>query len=163
VVASEELVRVSFALEDSNFPLQPGFPIFLANTMNWLTGERFALSRSPGRIEVPIPMAEVADLEGNSVAASSLPGRTVFTASEAGLFTVVASDRRVHVAVNLTSQRHSSVNASNFGPEVDSSPIEMPFGGREVEENPKLWVTLLVVATLLVTGEWFTYHRRLTV
>ena len=163
VVASEELVRVSFALEDSNFPLQPGFPIFLANTMNWLRGERFALSRGPGRIEVPIPMAEVADLEGNRVAASSLPGRTVFTASEAGLFTVVAPDRRVHVAVNLTSQRHSSVNASNFGPEVDSSPVEMPFGGREAEENPELWVSLLVVATLLVTGEWFTYHRRLTV
>lgn len=163
VVASERSVRVSFALEDSNFPLQPGFPIFLGNTMSWLMGEQVALSSAPGRIEVPIPMAEVADLEGNSVAAWSLPDRTVFVASEAGLFTVAGPDRRVRVAVNLTSKRHSSVNASSFGPEVDSSPVEMPFEGRGEGGDPELWVLLLVIATLLVIGEWFTYHRRFTV
>ena len=65
--------------------------------------------------------------------------------------------------MNLTSQRHSSVNASSFGPEVDSSPVEMPFEGRGEEGDPELWVLLLVIATLLVIGEWFTYHRRFTV
>ena len=163
VVASERSVRVSFALDDSNFPLQPGFPIFLANTLSWLMGERVALSSAPGRIEVPLPTADVVDLEGNRMATWPLPDRTVFAASEPGLYTASGPSRRLRVAVNLTSRRHSSVNASTFGPEVDSSPIEMPRQGGEDRGAPDLWAILLVLATLLVAGEWFTYHRRLTV
>ena len=160
---SERSVRVSFALDDSNFPLQPGFPIFLANTLSWLMSEGVALSSAPGRIEVPVPMAEVVDLEGNPMATWPLPDRTVFAAPEPGLYTAAGASRRLRVAVNLTSRRHSSVNASSFGPEVDSSPIEMPLQGREEGGAPDLWMILLVLATLLVAGEWFTYHRRLTV
>ncbi len=161
--ASERAVRVSFALDDSNFPLQPGFPIFLANALGWLMGERVALSSSPGRIEVPVMMAEVVDLQGNEMATWPLPDRTVFAAPEPGLYTVAGSSSRLRVAVNLTSRRHSSVNASTFGFDAESSPIEVPFPGSEDGGAPELWVLLLVIATVLVLGEWFTYHRRLTV
>ena len=161
--ASERIVRVSFALDDSNFPLQPGFPIFLANAVGWLMGERVALSSSPGRIEVPVLMAEVVDLLGNEMVTWPLPDRTVFAAPEPGLYTVAGSSRRLRVAVNLTSRRHSAVNASTFGFDAESSPIEVPFPGSEDGGAPELWVLLLVIATVLVLGEWFTYHRRLTV
>ena len=110
-------MRVSFALEDSNFPLHPGFPIFLANTLGWLMDEQIALARAPGRVEVPLPMAAVTDLEGNDVVAWPLSDRTVFLADQPGLYTVVAEgDRRLRVAVNLASAERSSVN--EFGPRL---------------------------------------------
>ena len=68
----ERIVRVSFALEDSNFPLHPGFPIFLANTLGWLMDEQVALARAPGRIEVPLPMAAVTDLTRRFISVSPI-------------------------------------------------------------------------------------------
>jgi hypothetical protein len=33
-------VEVAFALRDSNLPLQPGFPVFLSNALDWMTEKR---------------------------------------------------------------------------------------------------------------------------
>ena len=160
----ERIVRVSFALEDSNFPLHPGFPIFLSNTLGWLMDEQGALARSPGRIEVPLPMATVTDLEGSDVVAWPFSDRTVFLADQPGLYTVVAegSDRRLRVAVNLASAERTSVNDSGLASdEIGTSSTVL--ASAEPGPSEELWVFLLLLALFLVVAEWVTYHRRLTV
>ena len=160
----ERIVRVSFALADSNFPLHPGFPIFLANTLGWLMDEQVALARAPGRIEVPLPMATVTDLEGSDVLAWPLSDRTVFMADQPDLYTVVAEgDRRLRVAVNLASAERTSVNDSGLASDEITSAESTVFAGAEPGPREELWIFLLVLALLLVVGEWVTYHRRLTV
>ena len=166
IVAAEtpnRVLRVSFALEDSNFPLQPGFPIFLSNTLSWIMDEQVAIPRSPGRVEVALPGAQVVDLEGNEVPSWPLLDHTVFLADEPGLYTASLGDRRVRVAVNLSDRSRSEVNASQLGtnptppPTIDLSALDT---GGFAEE---LWMALLTLALLLVIAEWFTYHRRWTV
>jgi len=160
----EKVLRVGFALEDSNFPLQPGFPIFLSNALSWMMDEHVAISSAPGRVEVPLAAARVEDLEGNEVMAWPLTDRTVFVADEPGLYTATRGTRRLRVAVNLADRELSAVNASSFDPGARSAAAPGllsavgPAGWGE-----ELWILLLIVATLLVIGEWFTYHRRITV
>jgi hypothetical protein len=159
----ERIVRVSFALEDSNFPLHPGFPIFLTNTLGWLMDEQVALARAPGRIEVPLAMAAVTDLEGSDVATWPLSNRTVFMADQPGLYTVAQGDRRLRVAVNLASTARTSVNDSGFASDEITSTASTVLAGTEVGPSEELWMALLLLALFLVVVEWVTYHRRLTV
>jgi hypothetical protein len=160
----DRIVRVSFALEDSNFPLHPGFPIFLANALGWLMDEQIALARAPGRVEVPLPMATVTDLEGNDVVAWPLSGRTVFLADQPGLYTVVAEGgRRLRVAVNLASAERSSVNDSGLASGEITAAASNVLASAEPGPNDELWIFLLLLALVLVVTEWVTYHRRLTV
>ena len=161
---ADRIVRVSFALEDSNFPLQSGFPIFLANAMQWLMDEQVALARAPGRIEVPMPMAAVTDLEGTEIVAWPLSDRTVFLADQPGLYTVVAEgERRVRVAVNLASVERTSVNDSDIAADEITAAASIVVAGAEPGPSEELWIVLLLLALLLVVAEWVTYHRRLTV
>jgi len=161
---SERIVRVSFALEDSNFALQPGFPIFLANTLGWLIDEQVALARAPGRIEVPLPAAAVTNLEGSDIVAWPLSDRTVFLADQPGLYTVVAEDgRRLRVAVNLASAERTSVNDSGLASDEITSATSTVMAGAEPGPSEELWIFLLLLALVLVVAEWVTYHRRLTV
>ncbi len=159
----ERIVRVSFALEDSNFPLHPGFPIFLANTLGWLIDEQVALARAPGRIEVPLPTAAVTDLEGSDIVAWPLSDRTVFLADQPGLYTVVAEgDRRLRVAVNLVSAERTSINDSGLASDEIGTTLAV-LASAEPGPSEELWVFLLLLALVLVVVEWVTYPRRLTV
>ena len=159
----DRIVRVSFALEDSNFPLHPGFPIFLTNTLGWLMDEQVALARPPGQIEVPLAMAAVTDLEGSDVATWPLSNRTVFMADQPGLYTVAQADRRLRVAVNLASTARTSVNDSGFTSDEITSAASTVLADTEVGPSEELWMAFLLLALLLVVVEWVTYHRRLTV
>jgi hypothetical protein len=160
----ERIVRVSFALEDSNFPLHPSFPIFLSNTLGWLMDEQIALHRVPGRVEVPIPRANVTDIEGNDVIARALSDRTVFMADRPGFFTLVSpDDRRLRVAVNLVSTERSSVNDSNLASAEVTAAASTVVAGADPGPSDELWIFLLLLALLLVVAEWVTYHKRITV
>ncbi len=160
----ERIVRVSFALEDSNFPLHPSFPIFLQNALGWLMDEQAALVRAPGRIEVPIAGASVTDLEGTGVAAWPLSNRTVFMAGQPGLYTLAGQDgRRQRVAVNLTSAERSLVNDSRLASAEITAAASTVVEAAEPGPNDELWIFLLLLAFLLVVAEWFTYHKRVTV
>jgi len=160
----EKVLRVAFALEDSNFALQPGFPIFLSNALSWMMDEHVALASAPGRVEVPLPGATVADLEGTEVTTWSLSDRTVFIAEEPGLYTAERGSRRLRVAVNLADPQRSAVNATSFAADVTRAATTQPLTAAQPSDwGDELWVLLLTIATVLVIAEWFTYHRRLTV
>ncbi len=160
----ERIVRVSFALEDSNFPLHPSFPIFLQNALGWLMDEKAALVRAPGRIEVPIAGASVTDLEGTGVAAWPLSNRTVFMADQPGLYALAGQGgSRQRVAVNLTSAERSLVNDSRLASAEITAAASTVVEAAEPGPNDELWIFLLLLAFLLVVAEWFTYHKRVTV
>lgn len=157
------LVELTFALDHSNFALQPGFPIFLANALTWVMDEQLAVGRPPGRVEVPLPGARITDLDGAVVPSWQLMGRTVFEADRPGLYTATTGDHRLHVAVNAVDLSVSEINASPLPAEVPD-PV---FGAVTAVERSsgleELWMMLLTGAALLVVAEWWTYHRRLTV
>jgi hypothetical protein len=157
IVASEKprWVMLTFDLDSSDFPLQAGFPVFIENVLGWFSGEQLALRRPLGNVEVPLANAQIVTADGKTIPSEQQLGNTVFHASQPGLYTAVQGTNRAHVAVSLVNPNLSNVNASSFRA---GAPVAPPRGwlGRE------LWFYMLLAAIALISLEWFTYHRRIT-
>jgi Ca-activated chloride channel homolog len=153
-------LEVAFALEDSNLPLQAGFPVFLSNALNWMTGEALADQGRLGVIEVPLADAKVLDVEGRQVATREVPGARLFEAGQPGFYTAIAADRRMHIAVNLADPAVSAVNASSLAEQPPPPPRVQNASARW---TPNPWSAALWLAALLLLFEWWTYNRRLTI
>lgn len=157
IVASDKpkWVMLTFDLDASDFPFHVGFPVFVENVLAWFSREGVALRRSPGTVDVPIANAQIRTIDGKTVPSQQQLGKTVFEASEPGLFTASQGDTRVHLAVNLASGVFSDVNRSVFKDDRVSSSSQHWL-------QRELWFYMLLAAVILISGEWFTYHRRIT-
>ena len=107
---------------------------------------------------MPASDARVLDLEGVQVPTRATPGATVFDAYQPGLFTAVTREQRLRIAVNALDPALTAVNASRFAQDGAAPPA--------VGSVPRLradpWLLLLALAALLLTVEWWTYNRRVT-
>jgi Ca-activated chloride channel family protein len=162
VLAREAGVRwiaLAFALEQSSFPQQTSFPIFLSNSVDWLTNESGALSRELGAVSVPLAKAKVVDLEGREVKVQWTHDATLFEAPQPGFFIVSSGDERARVAVNLLDPRTSALNESPLPPQTQDREPARP--GARIAIDP--WMLLLLMAVGLLTIEWLTYNRRVTI
>jgi hypothetical protein len=149
-------VLLAFSLKDSDFPLHSGFPLFIDNALAWLSRESLALRKQPGVIRVPMSQAEIKALNGNRIESHASGDATVFEASEPGLYVATHEDSRQYVAVNLASAQYSNLN--RIASQRDK-PAPATAGWLEQE----LWFYMIAAALLLLTLEWFTYHRGITV
>jgi hypothetical protein len=157
IVASEKprWVLLTFDLNNSDFALQTGFPVFVENVLAWFNREQLAVRRPPGDVEIPLANAEIRAADGTTVTASTQLGSTVFHANEPGLYMASAGDTRLPIAVNVTNPDLSNVNRSAF--KEDAAPVQTTSWLHQ-----ELWVYMVLAALLLISVEWFTYHRRIT-
>ncbi len=153
-------VSFSFGLEESNFALQTGFPIFLNNALDWMLEEKAVLARGLGVIEVPVSAARVVAADGQEVHTQSIPGGSLFEVDAPGLFTVVSANQRLRVAVNLLDRRTTDVNKSGLAQFKPGADVP-------IEAHPSLafdtTFALLLAAALLLWFEWWSWNRRMTV
>ncbi len=150
-------VEVAFSLQDSNLPLQAGFPVFLSNVVDWITGEPLALKFGSALVRLPLTGAKVLDLQGRRVATREVLGATLVEVEQPGLYTAIAGDRRVRVAVNVADPAVTAVNTSRLAGQPAAPGLQARPRG------VKPWLTLLLAAALLLVLEWWAYNRRLTV
>jgi hypothetical protein len=157
IVASEKprWVMLTFDLNSSDFALQTGFPVFVENVLAWFNREQLAVRRPPGEIEIPLPNAEVRTADGKAVTSSTQLGSTVFHTTEPGLYIATAGDARLPIAVNLTNPDLSNVNRSALKESTAAAPTASWL-------HNELWVYMVLAALILISVEWFTYHRRIT-
>lgn len=157
IVASEKpkWVMLTFDLQSSDFPFHVGFPVFIENVLAWFSREQLALKRSPGIVDVPLANAQIRTIEGTTVASEQQLGKTIFQTNEPGLYTAAQGDERVRVAVNLANPAFSDVNRSVF--KTDRAAASQRYWLRR-----ELWFYMLLAAVALISIEWFTYHRRIT-
>lgn len=152
-------VAVGFALQDSNFPLQPGFPVFLGTALSWLTETAGVASENLGRIEVPIANAQVRDNRDRLVAATATASGTLFEAPRPGVYIVSSAQQRLIVVANAIDPRIAQINHSRIGPDT----VNLQPAGRARRSWPEPWIWLLAIAFVLLTVEWATFSRRITV
>jgi len=157
-VSGPRWVEVAFSLEDSNLPLQAGFPAFLSNALNWMTGEPLALNAGLGLIELPVAHAKVLDLQGQPVRVRDLPDATLVESLQPSFYTAIAPDRRVRVAVNVLDPAVSAINRTALAGAPPAQPLA---GARFLLPTP--WLALLMLVAVLLLLEWWTYNRRLTI
>ena len=155
--ASPRWVMVTFDLERSDFAVRPGFPIFMQNVLTWFLGAPSTLRRNVGTVDVPMPRARITTLDGTVIPARSQLASTRFEASEPGVYLATAGSARQYVAVTLANRDVSDLRRSTFqGAETVSAPPRRWL-------HRELWTYMLILAIVLITLEWWTYHRRITV
>lgn len=152
-------VAVGFALQDSNFPLQSGLPVFLGTALSWLTETAKVASENLGRIEVPIANAQVRDDRDHLVAATATGSGTLFYAPRPGVYVVSSAQQQLFVVANAIDPRIAHINHSRLGPDR----THLPPPGRARRSWPEPWIWLLAIAFVLLTVEWASFSRRVTV
>ena len=153
-------LEVGFALEDSNFPLQTAFPVFLGSALAWLTGQVSVIPGQVGHIEVPLPKAEVRDSRGKIVLSSTTVDGTAFDAARPDVLTVRHAGETLTVVANVRDPRYAQVNRSWLSESgADALPGRRGHGFAWHET----WTLLLLIAAALLVIEWITFSRRITV
>lgn len=163
---------VLFDLDQSNWPLQTGFSIFLADAIDYLTlqgelnvGREFSTDEAvlirardePGRLVLRGPI-EVVVREGTAGDAAATTGGvlSVGLLPRAGVYLVdgrAAIDRAA--AVNLLDEVESQL----------ASPGAVVVAGRAIETSAaavaqrEVWHWFMLAAATLLTIEWFMYAR----
>jgi len=157
IVASEKpkWVMLTFDLQSTDFPFHVGFPVFIENVLTWFSREQLALKRSPGTVDVPLAESQIRTIDGTVVPSTQQLGQTLFETRQPGLYSATQGDQRIHVAVNLANPTFSDVNRSVF--KTDRTAATQNYWLRR-----ELWFYMLAAAAVLITIEWFTYHRRMT-
>jgi hypothetical protein len=159
---------LGFDVRDSDLPLRVAWPLLLINVIDWFTsnasehdatasvGETVAFALPAG-----IASARVRSPAGDERTLVASDGRIVLAPSLAGFHQVTWDGGERLVAVNLaastrrdlTPLRHLVVApVTAQPPEIEAAALSRP-----------PWVLLLALALLLVTVEWWTYHRRWTI
>ncbi|MGD6854650.1 vWA domain-containing protein [Bacillus infantis] len=151
---------INFALEDSDWPLQPGFPVFLYNAYQWLAaqsdflgyfspGEEKWLNAGAGSGSLDIYNDEnenlySLDLAKENFAAPYKPGVYQAAAGEEHYFFSVLLDDREKAARHASSFTMNDKRASNV---------------YEEKEQNGLWFWLALFAFILIAAEWEVFRR----
>ncbi len=165
---SDRFAAIAFDVRESDFPLLVSWPVLVINAIDWFAGEDPAYLSSfrtgqTWRVPVPAGLSEasVQTPSGRRVRVPVMDGRAVFFGTEAGFHRVHAGDEHTLVAANLSDPQESAC-APRRTLEVDGVRATAPGAGRPGLRREG-WVLLVLGALLVLTLEWATYHRRVTV
>jgi hypothetical protein len=164
VVSSERpdkrQVLVAFEPLNSDFPLQVGFPILLANALDFVAGgtSATALAVRPGQ-PFSLPWTKEAELTGPSGKHNLNPTGSTLVVREAknvGKHSLKLGESNKDVYVAIKSDRESNIE-----------PVKnLPLGGGEVKATQTplrfadFWRPLALLALLVLAGEWWLFARR---
>jgi len=155
-------IAVNFAIEDSDWPLQPGFPIFLYNSYNWLAQQSGFLGYfQPGEekwlnIGASGETVEIFDAKGKSLGDFN-PDKENFKAPFApGIYQASAGDRINYFSVLLDDREKSPAYSESFI--MNKGSIK---GEKGVRENEAFWLLAGILALSVLLLEWEVYRRGL--
>jgi Ca-activated chloride channel homolog len=162
------VVWVGFDILQSTWPLRISFPIFVANTIDWLNpsasrnAELMIRAGDPFRVglEERISTAEITSEDGTRKAIPVETGAKELIIGDThrqGVYRLKAGTNEVKFCVNLLDAAES-----NIGPRE-----ELPFGKYSKvtattvkRANVELWRWIALAALAFLLFEWWYYHRR---
>lgn len=168
--AGARVVTLAFDPLESDLPLRVAWPVFVLNTVGWLTegaGEaeaaRLIRAGAPFLRRLP-PGTDPATVSARGPDGAAVEARVdgdvlrVTDTSRAGVYRVRAGGVEAAFAANLLSAKESRVAPSpmTFGAGSESRAVASVAGRRE------LWRPLLWVAVGVLCVEWVVWNRRRT-
>lgn len=158
-------VGVGWDLLESDFPLQPAFPIFIANLLRWAVGEQGGATDLTVRAGVPFSLTvdptetelTVRDPDGRTRTFPANDGAVVIPGLErVGLHTVQGKKTQLRLAANLMHSDESDIRPR--------TRIEL--GGKTVTAQNTLttmrdlWKPIALALLALLMIEWWVFVRR---
>lgn len=160
-VNGHPIIIINFSLSDSDWPLQPSFPIFLYNAYEWLSkqtdflgyfgpGEEKWLNIGQGNQSIEIFNNEdknlyTLDLTKESFKAPIEPGTyQAVSGNKIFYFSVLLDDREKHPKVETAFHLNEQKAQEN---------------GKRENPNDKLWFWLALLALCIIALEWEVFRR----
>ncbi len=153
---------VAFRLEDSNWALHFGFPIFIANTVGTLVPDAFGAQGRALRTTDPVSVVararhvELLDASGTVLRAREAQvGEQILMAPipQAGIYEVRGADPS-RIAVNLASPHESALVARDA---LHIAGREVRAAGEGDAAPTEIWHWFVLAAAALALVEWFVY------
>ncbi|QQS09960.1 MAG: BatA and WFA domain-containing protein [Phycisphaerales bacterium] len=160
--ARDRHIACVFRPELSNWPLQPGFALFVASAVEYLTLDRLggvSMSYTTSDLiridagEAPItidgPITRTID-----AGAPMHAQRTLGTLPKAGVYTATTGGKTTLIPVNLESAAESSIPLT-FRERADN-----PRRASRSEDDRSFWPSFVLLALALLGVEWLIYAKR---
>jgi hypothetical protein len=167
-------VIVGFDVKRSDLPLRIAFPLLVANTIDWFADDEIEHDVSVWRVgrswHVPLARHQFPAHDGQATAVTPsgrrerVPvhsGRAVIHGNEVGLYTLMRAENRLALAGNLANASESDI-AARAQAEVRRLELAPTTGSNSLLWR-RIWLYLILAALGLLTVEWLTYNRRITI
>lgn len=165
----QRMVVLGFDLYQTNWPLLPSFPIFVANALRWLAGPSGGqvpmIARAGDTFALPAGQAAAGQVllvapDGRTVRLSAEPGRgqAVAPLDQLGFYTVEGVSAAAQaIGVNLLSPAESDIRPRAS---IDLGPQARIAASGSVQAPRRYWTYLVALAVGLLFIEWTIYVRR---
>lgn len=163
-------IYLGWDLHRSDFPLNAFFPIFVANCINWLSGERQRAQavnvRTGEMVRLPMP-AEVKEVrlklpdgrrEQFEVKGSTL---AIDRVRQAGLYTLTGKGVEQQFTANLFDADESQLTPRNLVLTSSQGQSREVRARGSAHTQKEIWRTLALLALILLCVEWWIFHRRI--
>jgi len=155
------IIILNFSLADSDWPLQPGFPIFLYNSFQWLSQSADFLGYfAPGEekwlnIGQGNGRWEIFNRNDQNLYTLDLTKESFRAPLKPGIYQAVSENEIVYFSVQLDDrEKQANVQQAfkiNSGQSGESGRIQTP--------NDKLWFILALIALAIIAMEWEVFRR----
>jgi hypothetical protein len=153
---ARRLVVFAFAIGDSNLAATPAFPVLVGNAIDWLGRPASDLHQLPGRTSLPAGTVRVLGPDGRPVPFARLGDRVTATLQAPGLYLVQSAGSQRVLRVTLGDMRRSNLLVSSLA-ESPASPTQA------APRRLAWWIAAALTALVLISLEWITWQRRITV
>lgn len=155
---------------NTNWPLQPSFPMFWRNVVYEYGGVRDSSTEEvlrPGsiwrwRVDPSTQQVEVTDPDDRRSVVERSPNRPeveVANLEKLGLYRIQGTNPSRTLAVNLLDEDESMIH-----PRESLKVGDHEVSGESIRRQPReIWKWLIVIALVAVLVEWFVYNRRVAV
>ncbi|MBM3289287.1 MAG: VWA domain-containing protein [Candidatus Hydrogenedentes bacterium] len=172
-----ESLAFAFDAAETDLPLRVAYPILVSNAIRYLAGaEKDAGWQSPeiGQILAPDEVIAFQKRQGHhadeTLARTAAPGDALAAPFAAGVLLPVTragvyygetaeGERFPLFAANVNSRRESRVAPAPALPVKSPQPLPQIAPGFRLGVEP--WLALAMIAFVVVTAEWWLYHRRI--
>ncbi|SFA74483.1 MULTISPECIES: BatA and WFA domain-containing protein [unclassified Bacillus (in: firmicutes)] len=154
-------IMLNFPLEATDWPLQPGFPIFLYNSYQWLNKQTGFLGYfQPGEekwlnSDESGANWEIYSESGESIDSIDTTAESFKAPAKPGIYQAVSGDSVAYFSVTLDERE------KELGKDESFSLNKKNFYAKEWTkiENDSVWFWLALVALVLLMIEWEVYRR----
>jgi Ca-activated chloride channel family protein len=167
-INGKRTLYTAWSVLDSDFPLHVSFPIFVANSVNWLTTGRGRASVEQGGVMATTgrtfsvgasdPNVTLTCPDGTQQSLTSTNGAVVIrSADHVGVYKLSGASGSTSIAVNLLNE-----SASNIGPQTDLKLAGTPVKAIKSKYLvlAEIWRPVVCLVLLLLAGEWLLFVRR---
>ncbi len=153
--SARRAVVVTFSASESNLSSAPGFPVLVANALEWLSHPVTQDgARHPGLAPFTAAVTRVVAPDGSTLPIVRAGGFAYAMLRAPGLYAAEGGGARSVIAVNASDPQRSNVSRTSV-----NATSNVGQGGLE----RSWWIGCALAAFLLALTEWWTWQRRITV